>query len=241
MTSQSTEKAEVKNHPTTDGSLPEFVDWLVAAGIVLGGLISLVGGSALFFLVDRDLLSEGIEGGTVTVTLVQTELTDAEMLEVVLAVVSWTGIGLLVTGLGMILFAIGYVIRRRRTHRRVRNGETANSYWANVVLGAVATAVLSFIPFSPGIGGAIAGYLERGESDRTVSVGALSGVFSMLPLLVIVVAALGGLVSGMLAIDQAGVAIVVGMGLLFVLMLMATVGAGLGALGGYVGGRFAER
>ena len=241
MTSPSTEKAEVRNHPTTDGSLPEFVDWLVAAGIVLGGLISLVGGSALFFIVDRDLLAEGIEGGTVTVTLVQTELTDAEMLEVVLAVVSWTGIGLLVTGLGMVVFAIAYVIRRRRTHRRVQNGEAANSYWAYVVLGAVVTAVLSFIPFSPGIGGAIAGYLERGESDRTVSVGALSGLFSMLPLLAIVVASLGGLVAGLLAIDQAGVAIVVVVGLIFVLMLVATIGAGLGALGGYIGGRFAER
>lgn len=221
-------------------SLPAFVDWLVAAAIALGGLISLVGGTALTFVVDRDLLAEGIEEGTIQVTLFSTELSEAEMLEFVLSVVSWTGIGLLVTGVAMVLFAVAYLIRRHRAHRRAAEGEPAGSYGSHAVLGAVLAGVLSFIPFSPGLGGAAAGYLERGRSDRSVSVGAVAGLLAMAPVLVVVLFVLGGVVDGLLGVGQSGMAIVVVALTLLVLMLVSTVGAGLGALGGYVGGKFAE-
>lgn len=241
MGSTSTEGTSAEGHLVDGRPLPEFVDWLFGAIIALSGLLLVVGGSVLVFLVDRALLAEGIEEESITVTVGTTELTDAESLTVADAVVSWLGPGLLLTGGGLVLFAIGYVILRHRAHRRARTGESVTSFGTVAVLGAVTTVVLSFVPVSPAFGGALAGYLERGESDRTVSVGALAGLLPMLPLLLILLFVFGGLLSGLLAIGQAGNAVVIGATLLFSGLLIATVGAGLGALGGYIGGRLAER
>lgn len=227
-------------HSTSDNSLPAFVDWLLGALIALGGLSLIVGGSALVVAVDRAVLAQEIEEETITVTIGTTELTDAETLTVMDAVVSWMGPGLLLTGIGLVVFAIGYVIVRRRAHRRERAPETTNSYWTFAILGAVITAVFSFLPVSAALGGALAGYLERGESDRTVSVGAAAGVLPLLPMLAVGLSVFGGLVSGLLAIDQVGNAMFAGAVLVLSLLVAVVIGAGLGALGGYIGGRFAE-
>ncbi len=241
MGSTPTERVDREGHPTADGPLPEFVDWILATVVALLGLLSVVAGSALVFLVDRDELAAGIEDGTVTVTVGTTELTDAEALEVADAVVSWTGTGLLVVGIGAVLVAVGYLAARRRAHRRTAAGEPVSSYGTYAVLGAVVTVVLSFVPFSPALGGALAGYLERAESERTVSVGALAGFLPVLPVLAVLVFVLGGLIAGLLTIGQVGEAVVVGATLLLTALLVATLAGALGALGGYVGGRFAER
>jgi hypothetical protein len=162
------------------------------------------------------------------------------MLDLVLAVVSWAGLGLVVTGVGMVLFAVGYLVRRYRVHQRAGPNEPARTYGSHAVLGAVFTGVLSFVPFSSGIGGAVAGYFERGRSDRTVSVGAVAGLLAMAPVLVVVLFVLVGVVDGFLGVGQSGLAVVGVALILLVLMLVSTIGAGLGALGGYVGGQFAE-
>lgn len=227
------------DHPVGNRPPPAFVDWLLGALIALCGMTAIVGGSALAVLVDRDELAAAIEEDEITVTVGMTELTDDEAVTVADAVVSWTGTGLLVVGVLMVLFAIGYVIVRHRKHRRYRDGQAISSYGAFALLGGLATAVLSFIPFSPALGGAVAGYLERGESDRTISVGALAGVIPALPILGLVIFVLGGVVDGMIAIDQAGVALVVAATLVLALLFLIVFTAGLGALGGYLGGRFA--
>ena len=49
----------------------------------------------------------------------------------------------------------------------------------NALVGAVVSVILSFLPFSPVLGGAVAGYLERRDGVR---VGAVSGVITALPL-----------------------------------------------------------
>ncbi|MDG5817336.1 DUF5518 domain-containing protein [Natronococcus sp. A-GB7] len=236
-----TERVDGERHPTAGGPLPEVVDWILATVVALFGLLSVVTGSALVFLVDRDELAAGIEDGTVTVTVGTTELTDAEALEVADAVVSWTGTGLLVVGVATVLVAVGYLVARRRAHRRNEAGEPASSYGTYALIGAVVTVVLSFVPFSPALGGALAGYLERGESERTVSVGALAGFLPAAPVLAILAFVLIGLIAGLLTIGQVGEAIVVGATLFLTAMLVATLVGALGALGGYVGGRFAER
>lgn len=229
------------DHPLAENPPPEFVDWLLGALVALAGLFSVVGGTAVVALVDRDVLAEGIREETITVTVMTAELTEAEMIELAAAVVTWTGIGLLVTGVGLVAFAVWYVWARHRAHRRARAGEAISSYISFAVLGAVITVVLSFLPVSPIFGGALAGYLERGESGRTVSVGALAGLLPALPILVLLVFVLGGVISGMLAIGQAGVAAVIAATLLLSMLLLATISAGLGALGGYAGGWIAER
>jgi len=235
-----TDRRVGEEHPTANGPLPEFVDWLAGVFIAVGGLLSLVGGSVSWFVVDNDALAEGIKEGTVTVGLVTEELAEAETIEVVDAVVSWASAGMIATGVGMILFAAGYVVSRHRTRRRAGRDGTVGSYGAHAVLGAVATGVLSFIPLSPGVGGALAGYLECGESERTVSAGALSGLLAMLPFLSVLVFVFGGLITGLRAVELGGMATVAGATALFALAVVAAIGAGLGALGGYAGGRVAE-
>jgi membrane protein DedA with SNARE-associated domain len=50
----------------------------------------------------------------------------------------------------------------------------------------------------------------------------------------------GGLITGLRAVELGGMATVVGATALFALAVVAAIGAGLGALGGYAGGRVAE-
>ena len=241
MSSTPTDQRRLEDHPVADGPLPELLDWVLGAIVALAGLIAIVGSSALVFLVDRDVIAEGIEDDAVTVTVFTTELTDAEAVDLANAVVTWTGFGLAVTGLGMLAFAVWFVVGRHRTHRRARAGEPVSSYSSFAVLGAVTAAFLSFIPLSPVLGGALAGYLERGESARIVSVGAVSGLLAVLPLLALLTFTLVGVVAGLLAVDQIGAGVVVGAAMVLGGAFVAAVGVGLGALGGYVGGTFAER
>jgi hypothetical protein len=240
MSTTTSDDLDWENHPTADGPLPEVVDWVLGALIALSGMLSLVSASVLLFFVDRDLITEAIEEENVTVTVGTSDLTEAEAIEVADAVTTWVGLGMLVAGLGLVLFALGYVVVRHRAHNRYERDGAIDSYWSYAVLGSVATAVLSFLPFSPVLGGGIAGYLERVESDRTISVGALAGFLPALPLVVILLFLLVGLVSGLRTVNQTGGAVVAGAAIFFAMMVVVTVTAVLGALGGFLGGKFAE-
>jgi len=220
--------------------LPEYVDWLVGVTIALGGMALTVGGTAVTFVVDRDLIAEDIEAGQITVVILERDLTEAEILDSTLEVVNWTGIGLLVTGIGLVLFAIGYVVFRHRAYHTVRDERDVDTYRSSAVLGAVATTVLSFVPLSPIFGGGLAGYLEQPVTGRTVSVGALSGLLAMVPALVSLGFVTVGLYSGFATVQEAGLGFVVVAGMFFGLLVLAAYGAGLGALGGFAGGRLAD-
>jgi hypothetical protein len=220
--------------------LPEFVDWIVALIVAIGGLFLTIGGTVLFPVIDRDLLAEGIESGQITVGVVERELSEAEMLEFVLAIVDWTGIGLLVTGIALVLFAIGYAIVRHRAHARVGEGESAGTFRSYAVTGAAASAVLSFIPFSPIVGSGLAGYLGHQDTGHSTSVGAVSGFLYALPGLVILLFVAVGLYAGLSAVGETGVGFVVIALISLVMLIVAAYGAGIGALGGFLGGRLAE-
>lgn len=225
---------------TSDSPLPAYVDWIVGAIIAFGGLALTVGGSALTFVVDRGLLAEGVESGQITIVVVERELSEAEMLDVTAAVVNWTGIGLLVTGIALVLFAIGYVVVRHRAQQQADDGETAATYRSYAVLGAVATAVLSFIPFSPVAGGGLAGYLGHQQTGRSVGIGGLAGFLAMLPALSILLFVSAGIYSGLSAVQAGGLGIVAVSAMLFAFLFAAVYGAGLGAFGGFLGGRIAD-
>ena len=104
----------------------------------------------------------------------------------------------------------------------------SRSTLVNALIGAAVGIVLSFVPLSPALGGGVAGYLEGGESDDGLRVGAIAGVVMALPL-----AFLGLVVSTFFF----GVGAPVGVGILFLLALvfLALYTVGLGALGGIVG------
>lgn len=98
----------------------------------------------------------------------------------------------------------------------------------NAAIGGIVTIVTAFLPFSPIIGGATAGYLERADGVR---VGALSGAIAAIPLVLVILAA--GFLFAFVPDPAAA-------GGLFLFVLVAVVLAGLytvglGALGGIIG------
>lgn len=235
------ERPSVDERRQRAARFPLFVDWLLGGLVVLTGLSAMVGGGMLRLFVDQSVLIEEIEAGRITVTLGTTDLSDAETLEVTEAVVRWSEIGLFVTGALLVLAGLAYILLRHRAHRRATADEPASSYGTVAVIGAFMTAVLSFIPISPALGGAIAGYLERTSSGRSVSVGALAGLLPALLTVAVTLFVLGGLVAGLLAVGEGAWAIGVGAVLVLAALFVAIVSAALGALGGYVGGRLADR
>jgi hypothetical protein len=55
----------------------------------------------------------------------------------------------------------------------------------NALIGAVVGVVLSPVPFSTVLGGAVAGYLQGGDRNDGLRVGALAGVIMLLPLVLV--------------------------------------------------------
>ncbi|WP_265109450.1 DUF5518 domain-containing protein [Halosolutus halophilus] len=111
----------------------------------------------------------------------------------------------------------------------------------NAIIGAVVGVVLSFIPFSTVVGGAVAGFLEGPNPREGAIVGALAGVITFLPIAGIAVIALGVLGFGMgvatAPIEGFVVATFVVLVLAFVVFLYTV---GLSLLGGYLGAYLAQ-
>ena len=105
----------------------------------------------------------------------------------------------------------------------------------NAVIGGIASIVLSFIPLSPVLGGAIAGYLEGGTRSTGLRIGVYAGIIAAIPLALFTIAAVA-IFGSFLAIgpgDGGGVIILVF--LLVVLVFMALYTVGLSAFGGWLG------
>ena len=98
----------------------------------------------------------------------------------------------------------------------------------NALIGAVVSVVTALLPFSPVLGGAVAGYLEREDG---VSVGALSCVIAAIPLALVIFLAASLFFFVPDAAAAGGIFVLVALGV--VLASLYTIG--LGALGGIVG------
>ncbi|WP_411965559.1 DUF5518 domain-containing protein [Haloferax sp. YSMS24] len=113
------------------------------------------------------------------------------------------------------------------------------NFYLHALLGAVVTFFTAIIPFSPVIGGAVAGYLHAEGTDRGIRIGAVSGLMASLPLVAIfvlmfTVMSIGSFVTG----EVAGpVFVMVMVGIVFLLVALYTVG--LSAAGGYLGASYA--
>lgn len=100
----------------------------------------------------------------------------------------------------------------------------------NALVGAAVTVFLSFVPFSPVLGGGVAGYLEDGDYEAGMRVGAISGAFALVPLLLLVVLFMGVFMVAMM--DVFGFALA----MMFVMVVFfAVYTIGLSALGGILG------
>lgn len=120
-------------------------------------------------------------------------------------------------------------------------GDPERSAWVNALIGAVVTVVTAFIPFSPALGGGVAGYLQQGGDRQGLRVGALSGLLAAIPIMLIfglifVVMFLGIAVSG----EVAGPLFVVGI-LVVIALFVIGYTVVLSAVGGLVGAALADR
>ena len=120
-------------------------------------------------------------------------------------------------------------------------GERPRSTWTNALVGGVVTVVTAFIPFSPALGGGVAGYLEGGDDREGLRVGALAGLVAAIPLVLVfgvvfLVLSVGMAVTG----ELAGPLFVVGILLVVALFLVAYTVV-LSAVGGLVGSALADR
>ena len=220
--------------------LPATVEGVLGILVALGGVLAVGIGTALGAAVDRETIADAIEDGDVVAGT--EELTAAEGTEVVDTLVSWVETGGFVVGAGMIVAAVGYLYVRRQARQQARPGQQPDAFGTHALLGAVIGAVFSFIPLATGLDGAVAGYFEQSDSSsgHPTRAGAVSGVLLVVPVLVLLAFVLAGLVSGLQAVGQGdviGVSVVV---LLLAGVVSTAVTAGLGALGGFVGGRIAE-
>jgi hypothetical protein len=110
-------------------------------------------------------------------------------------------------------------------------GVNTDNTLLNAVVGAVATIGLSFTGISPVLGGALAAYLDGGDTKNGLRVGALSGLIASIPVGAILAIALLFLpLTGDLGVAIGGLVIVV---VIVVISVGYTVA--LSALGGALG------
>lgn len=96
----------------------------------------------------------------------------------------------------------------------------------NGVIGGAVAIVLAFLPFSPLLGGAVAGYLETDDGEA-VKAGVVAGIVALVPIVLF-----GGFVLAfLLGFGPRGFGLVA----LFLLVLGGLYSVGLAALGGLLG------
>lgn len=120
-------------------------------------------------------------------------------------------------------------------------GDPERSPWVNALVGAVVTVVTAFVPFSPALGGGVAGYLQQGGDREGLRIGAVAGLLAAIPLLALfgllfLVLFFGVAVSG----EVAGPLFVVAILLVLALFVVGYTVV-LSAVGGLVGGALADR
>ena len=127
------------------------------------------------------------------------------------------------------------------TGSAVPDGDRRNTL-VNALLGGVAAVVLAFLPFSPVLGGALAGYLQGPDTGEGLRAGALAGVVAFLPLLLLAFL-FGGVLLALVPFGmgtgmdpRVGVLGALGvLAFLFLLLFGLVYTVGLSALGGVLG------
>lgn len=108
----------------------------------------------------------------------------------------------------------------------------------NALIGGLVSIVVAFVPFSPVIGGAVAGYLQGPDRSAGLRVGAYAGVVASIPFLFIAFVGVS-IFAAVPVAEPSGAGLGIGLfgilAVLFVLVLTAAYSVGLSALGGYVG------
>ncbi len=111
-----------------------------------------------------------------------------------------------------------------------------SSLWLNAAIGAVVGLLTFFIPFSPALGGAVAGYLHNEPGRAGAVVGGVSGGLAAIPgTLVLFLGASVFLTAGITTAGPRAGLVGAVLLLLFVALVVAVYTVALGAVGGWVG------
>lgn len=100
----------------------------------------------------------------------------------------------------------------------------------NAIIGAVTGIILSFIPLSTLLGGAVAGYLEGGEQTNGLRVGAYAGFIMLIPFVLF-----GVFFMFFLGFGAGNAPIGFGVMAFVMLIIGALYTVGLSVVGGYLG------
>ncbi|MCU4718686.1 DUF5518 domain-containing protein [Halapricum hydrolyticum] len=225
-----------------DEPLARFVEWFVTGMLVLGGLAVAAIGLAVYGGADRAWIAQLVAEGRIE----STELTNAELIDVTYALAWWLGIGLLVTGLLLVLGGIGFLAYRRRARARHAEHHEADSIASpdtltNAVAGGIVTVLTSFVPFSPVVGGLVSGYLQATDRTDGIRVGAYAGLVVAAPLVLLFLFLVGAAAVVATELSLAVPALVGIAGLTVGLLVAVAYLVALSALGGYLGVAVSER
>jgi hypothetical protein len=218
----------------TEPEVPDVVDWVVGLFAALVGTGMAAGGGIAYWVLDRGELQSGVTG----VPLPEVGLTRTELVTATLPALEWLFIGIVATGLVLVVGGVGFVLSRRRTRRAAARGDgTPGTVWAHAVYGAAASALVPVAPLSGLVGGGVAGYLEPPARSSTRA-GAIAGLLGVVPAVGILAAGAVGVVVGASAIGELSAGLLIGgVGGSVVLAVLVALGAGLGALGGALADR----
>jgi hypothetical protein len=228
---------EIRTGVGSSGPVSRLVDWVTAVLLVLGGLAFTTFGSAISAVADRDRIARWVADGRLT----STELSEAELIDTTLALFTWGGIGLIVTGLFLIVGGIGFLIYRRSARERAATEANQPDSVTLAIIGAVVTVVTSFVPLSPILGGIVSGYFRGGDGPAGARVGAYAGLVAAVPFALLALFILGGFAVVATELGLGTVAVFVALTLVFSSLVGLAYLVGLSALGGYIGVSLAAR
>lgn len=136
-----------------------WLDWLIAVLLAVEGLVAARLGVSVVGDVDRAFAEEFAAEFFASPDAASVPLTQPELADAVLTVATWAGWGLVLTGL--LTVAAGGLFYRYRAGVRdqLAAGRPAPRWHAPLLGGLLATA-LAFVPFVQVLGGAVAGSLS---------------------------------------------------------------------------------
>lgn len=203
-------------------------DWAVGALLAVAGLLSALVGGSLYYAIDRATVAGVVGAGEFRSDV----LTEAQATDLLWALSQWVGLGLVALGVLGVVVGVAVVV----AHGRAREDGRPTPRWILGVVGAMVGTLLGFVPLSPALGGAVAGYLDPDPAASGVGVGILAGLFAALPAFVLTLFVGVGLVTGL----PAGLVPVATFVLAVVVLFSLAYIVGLSALGGWLGRRLAE-
>lgn len=215
----------------TPQGIPRWAELGAAAVFTFAGLVFLAVGGWLLTVADRALLSDLAARDVLRSDV----LSDAVLVDVAYTLTIWGGWGLFVTGVMAVLGGVWFALHTRGGGGQHLDGRPTRL--SSIIIGGAVGIILSFVPFSPALGGGVAGYFGPRGSGLATGTGA--GLLAVLPALIPGVFLAVGFVLQPPWPDPAPSGTVLGGFVAVGLLLGAVFGIVAGGIGGYAGDRVA--